>query len=356
MSFFNARRLVILLGNFKITIKLLNRNLVLKRIIVGIILCRMLAVNAFSQDAEFSQFFNAPLYLNPAFAGVGEGPRFCLNYRNQWAALDNAYLSYTASYDQNFEAINGGIGVLMMSDRQAGGLLSTTGISGIYSYQLNLSPKFGLKAGAQFSYVQKRIDAAQLVFAENINPDNGSITGGISADVPDNTSKGIADIGGGVLIYTKSFYAGLSAKHVTSPNESFYSSQISPWPVRVAANIGIEFRSRKNARTAAYFSPNLLFVQQASFRQLNAGAILGVGVVYAGLYFRSAFANSDAVIVMAGLKRGVFKFGYSYDATVSSLESTGGTHELSLVLNFHDSKKVQFRRNTRRFTDCPEIF
>lgn len=321
-----------------------------------IILFRLCNTAVVAQDAEFSQFFNSPLYLNPAFAGVGEGPRFCINYRNQWAALDNAYITYAASYDQHIEAINGGIGVLLVSDRQANGLLTSTGVTGIYSYQLNLSPNFGLKAAAQISYLQKKINADQLVFGENINPDNGSFIGGISSDLPDITSKGLADIGGGVVFYTKSFYAGLSAKHVTSPDESFISSQTSPLPVRVAGNIGIELHSKKGTKTPVYFSPNLLYVQQSSFKQLNAGAILGVGVLYGGLYFRSAFGNSDAVILIAGLQRGVFKFGYSYDATVSNLNNTGGSHELSVVLNFHESKKVQYRRNTKKFTDCPEVF
>lgn len=356
MSFLNACNSRIFQAIFKVTLKLSNSILVQNRAILGIISFLLYSLCIRAQDAEFSQFFNAPLYLNPAFAGVGEGPRFCMNYRNQWAALDNAFITYTASYDQNFNAINGGIGLLLTADRQASGLLRSNSVTGIYSYQLNLSRKFGLKAGAQFSYVQKRLDATQLVFAENINPDNGTVTGGLSTDVPENDSKGYIDIGGGVLLYSRNFYAGLSAKHVTSPNESFYSTGVSPLPVRVAANLGVEFRSKKKSQTAVYFSPNLLYVQQAAFKQLNAGAIVGVGVIYTGLYYRSAFGNSDAVIVMAGLKKGVFKFGYSYDASVSTLESTGGTHELSLVLNFFDSRKVQFKRNFKRFTDCPEVF
>lgn len=330
--------------------------MVLKRAIIGIIFLRLITESVAAQDAAFSQFFNAPLYLNPAFAGVGEGPRFCINYRNQWAGLNDAYITYAASYDQHFDAINGGIGLLVTSDRQANGILTTTGVTGIYSYQLNLSPDFGLKAGAQVSYFQKSIDATQLIFAENIDPNNGTVTGGISSDLPDITSKGIFDIGGGVVFYTKSFYAGISARHVTSPDESFISSQASPWPVYVAANMGIEAHSRKGANTPVYFSPNILYVQQASFNQLNVGAILGVGVLYGGIYFRSDFKNNDAVILMAGLRKGIFKFGYSYDATVSNLSNSGGTHELSVVFNMHDSKKVQFRRNAKKFTDCPEVF
>jgi hypothetical protein len=49
--------------------------------------------------------------------------------------------------------------------------------------------------------------------------------------------------------------------------------------------------------------------------------------------------------------------GYSYDATVSALKGkAGGTHELSLVLNFHDSEKVKSKRHSKAYSRCPEVF
>ena len=327
-----------------------------KPAILVIIMCCIFVNQSKSQDAEFSQFFNAPLYMNPAFAGVNEGPRFVVNYRNQWAALANAFITYAASYDQNFEGIGGGIGIIAVSDRQADGLLVSNSLSGIYSYQINLSRTFGLRAAGQVTFMQKKINADQLVFSDNLNPDNGSIIPGVSSDLPDITSKGIFDLAGGILFYTKKFYGGISAKHVTAPNESFISSQRTSIPLRMGINAGFEFHSKRSARTQSYFSPNALFVQQNSFKQLTIGAILGIGVVYGGLSYRSAFENGDAVILLMGLHKGIFKFGYSYDATISDLDKSSGTHELSLVLNLHDSQKVQSKRSTKRFTDCPNVF
>ncbi|HRN93135.1 MAG TPA: type IX secretion system membrane protein PorP/SprF [Chitinophagales bacterium] len=37
-----------------------------------------------AQDVVMSQFYSAPLYLNPAMSGIAYGPRFTVNYRNQW--------------------------------------------------------------------------------------------------------------------------------------------------------------------------------------------------------------------------------------------------------------------------------
>src|SRR5471030_2677540 len=92
------------------------------------------AKNAKAQDPQFTQFYANPLYLNPAFAGTARCPRICLNYRNQWPNLSGTYVTYSASYDQHFDALSGGIGVLVTTDDQAKGTLKTTTASFIYSY------------------------------------------------------------------------------------------------------------------------------------------------------------------------------------------------------------------------------
>ena len=43
-----------------------------------------------AQDPQFSQFYAAPLYLNPAFAGSAQEARVGINYRNQWPQIDDA--------------------------------------------------------------------------------------------------------------------------------------------------------------------------------------------------------------------------------------------------------------------------
>ena len=62
-----------------------------------------------------------------------------------------------------------------------------------------------------------------------------------------------------------------------------------------------------------------MFIKQGDFGQLNVGAYAGFGVVFAGVWYRQALSNPDAVIFLVGVKKGIFKFGYSYDVTVSGL-------------------------------------
>src|SRR5210317_1639480 len=102
---------------------------------------------AAAQVPEFSQFYATPIYTNPAMAGTGQcqrgggGGRAVLNYRNQWPSLPGTFVTTAASYDQHFEEINGGIGLMAVRDVAGEGLLTTTQFSAIYSYQLVVTRK-----------------------------------------------------------------------------------------------------------------------------------------------------------------------------------------------------------------------
>jgi hypothetical protein len=64
-----------------------------------------------AQDAHFSQYYANPIYLNPAFAGLERCPTVHSNYRNQYPEL-GVYQSYSASYDQYVDKLNGGVAVM----------------------------------------------------------------------------------------------------------------------------------------------------------------------------------------------------------------------------------------------------
>src|SRR5436190_1753150 len=69
-----------------------------------------LTANVFAQDPEFSQYYAAPLYLNPAFTGTTNDHRFIANYRNQWPSVAQGYTTTAFSYDYNLHDLNSGFG------------------------------------------------------------------------------------------------------------------------------------------------------------------------------------------------------------------------------------------------------
>ena len=56
--------------------------------LVAVVMLMGLPVKLQAQDPQFSQFYAAPLYLNPGFAGTTPYIRAGANFRSQWPSLD----------------------------------------------------------------------------------------------------------------------------------------------------------------------------------------------------------------------------------------------------------------------------
>lgn len=315
-----------------------------------------------AQDPIFSQFYAAPLQLNPAFAGNTYAPRININYRNQWPDLNNAYITYAASFDQFLENLNSGFGLMILSDDAGQGLLKTNKISGFYSYRLQVDRDFFIKFGVEGSLIQTRFDWDQYLFGDAIDPTFGSVSpGGLPYPTeeirPESLSKAYFDISSGLLLYNPFFYAGVSVKHMNTPDEAILgvnSNLNTGLPMRLTAHGGMEITLREGnkRRLPAFVSPNIMFIKQGDFGQLNVGAYGSLGFAFVGAWYRYTFTNADAAIVLAGVQQGIFKIAYSYDVTISGLSGkTGGSHEISLVINFDLNRPRRIDYN-----DCFRMF
>jgi len=304
-----------------------------------------------AQDPEFTQFYANPLYLNPAFAGSLKCPRFVMNYRNQWPSLTGNFVTTSASYDQNVQTIQGGLGLLVMNDRAAQGTLNTTTVSGMYSYAQNISRKFTIRAALQASYLQKSLDWSRLTFGDQIDPRKGFIYN--TNDVQRGGTVKAIDFSAGLVGYSDRFYGGVAVHHLNEPNESLIlgtSRLPMKYTVHAGALIPIEKKSRDND---ARLSPNILYRRQGEFQQLNLGLYVQKGPLVAGVWFRGLLFGQtyrDAFIATLGIQTDVVRVGYSYDVTISELTpSTGGSHEVSLGINF----ECRAKKKRMRAISCP---
>ena len=326
---------------------------------VVFLICAFSSNDLKAQDPEFTQFYANPLYLNPAFAGSARCPRLVFNYRNQWPGIADTYITYSASYDQHVDAISGGLGILVTSDQAGEGTINTTNASLIYSYYLPITKAFSVKLGVQAAFAQKNVDWTKLTFGDMIDQKLGFING--TNEVQPNTTNGNLDFSAGILGYSKSFFIGGSAHHLTEPNESFYEGSPSPLPMKITVHTGAIIpmgrpspksrrrrRRNRNALPESSISPNVLYQKQEDFQQLNLGLYVTKGPVVGGLWYR----NKDSFIVLVGLQTTNFRFGYSYDVTVSKLSNaSAGSHEVSMTVQFN------CRPKRKRFTpvSCPSF-
>lgn len=304
---------------------------------IFLILLMIQGANAYAQDPEFTQFYANPLYLNPAFAGSHTCPRINMNYRNQWPGITGDFVTYSASYDQFVYGIKGGLGLLVTNDQAGEGTLKSSTVNAIYSWIKPINRKVSFSFGFQASYLNKTLDWSKLTFGDMIDPKRGFVTP--TSEVPGPNASHNFDVSTGVLVFSKKFFAGFAAHHLTEPDESMMGEG-SPLPRKYTAHAGWMIPVNSQGEET-FVSPNVLYRQQQDFRQLNLGMYVMRGPIVGGLWYR----NEDSFIILLGIQKDIFKIGYSYDVTISRLSNkTAGSHELSFALNFKCKKPpVKYR-------------
>jgi type IX secretion system PorP/SprF family membrane protein len=337
-----------------------------RQIVLGSLLfCFVLTLQA--QDPVFSQFYSAPLQLNPAFAGTTYAPRISLIYRNQWSVFEGGFQTYAASYEQSIERLNSGFGVSVQSDNAAD-IYTTNNFKAVYGYRVQINRDWAIKLGVEAGLIQTNLNWDKLIFGDQLDEIDGYDEDNpiLSEEVrPENLNKSSFDVGAGLLLYNRGFYAGLALHHLNTPDESLLEINQNlnvGLPMRMTFHIGgqITLEEGNKRNPGAFISPSLIVIRQGDFGQINGGALVGFGKFYGGLWYRHAWSNADAGIATLGYRHGVFRIGYSYDATISDLAAeasgTGGTHEISFLISLDDSQSLKRRRKKAELNDCFKIF
>ncbi len=313
--------------------------------------CGLAALPLKAQDPQFTQFYHAPLYLNPAFTGTTEEFRLAGNYRYQWTAIDAQFMTTTVAFDYSAPTIRSGFGLLIQHDK-AGGFLTTTGATGLYSFLVPLSDQWHLRLGLQAGVGNRQLDFSQLVFVSQVRPDEADVWEGGSSG-----SRWFADFAGGAVLYSRHFWGGLAVHHLNRPNTSFFPGDNATLPLKISAHVGANLPI-STLNGDLYLLPAALYRQQGPVSQLDVGARLAferfpliLGVAYRGIPFKKNFNSTqqDAVAFSTGLRTGQFTFGYSYDLTIAGIRPySGGSHEIAIVYEWATK-----RSRSRRGISCP---
>lgn len=324
-----------------------------------------------AQDPQFTQFYAAPQYLNPAFAGSALAPRITANYRNQWPAITN-YVTTMVGVDHYVERFNSGVGLLVLNDNQGQGRIQSTEIGLQYAYQFQVSETSFVRLGLQGSYVNRNINYFGLTTGDQFT-DRGFITGSVSVDptlqggMPKNK---YLDFSTGGLFYSDWFWVGASAHHINRPDQGFFVGGRDRLPMKGSIHAGLRIPLAGYTGLAdeldreISFSPVILYKFQGKYDQLDLGAYLTyspltLGVYYRGIPFKKydqTLNNHDAIALLAGYRMDKFSIGYSYDVTISTLGNSGGSHELSLSYIFEkpEGRRGGVRKRSKKLP-CPKF-
>jgi type IX secretion system PorP/SprF family membrane protein len=310
------------------------------------LLCEV-AVTA--QDPQFSQFYAAPLYLNPALAGSTGQARAGLNYRNQWPAMDANFTTMSAYFDYFIEDKNTGVGVLLTQDKAGLSGLRSTSLALQYSYEFKITEQLGFRPGLQAAVFNRNVNFGRLTFASQYNPDTGEFDGISGESLGGGSSRTFVDLSAGGVFFTRVAWLGFAANHLNKPNQSIVGDTRSPLPIKYSVHGGFKFfmkpgvnktYSRPIERSIA---PAVQYRHQGQFDQMDVGLYftfepLVIGSWYRGIPFKNinGYVNNESIVLLIGFvklgAKDALNIGYSYDYTISKLgPGSGGAHEFSLV-------------------------
>ncbi len=326
----------------------MNTNFI-KLILSLVIVCFAIKSNA--QDIHYTQFYQAPIYLNPAMTGHIDGTyRLNLLYRSQWATVTTSGAVYTtpsASFDVNIgkrtQKNSFGLGGTVLNDQTAGGITNLTMLFGAaYHWGIEPTETHYLSLGVQGGIIQKRIDFGSLLFGEQFDGDLFNPNLPSNEQFP-NTSISNTDMRLGLIwssfLDNVTFRIGGAYMHLMEPDETF--NQISTLPARLVVHGDAKF----GLGGRFFAEPHFLYMNQGSASQLNINSHIGYVAsldfeAYAGLGLRAG----DAMLMMLGGEFKGVRFGFSYDLNTSVLRlaSNGvGAYEFSIGYVGNVARKVQ---------------
>ncbi len=337
----------------------------LKIFFLVVVIGSFMSSNLKAQDQQFTQFYASPILLNPAMAGTSVQSRVAMSYRNQWAALPKAFVSYNVSYDQFISQVKSGIGVTVRHDRAGTGGLSYTAASLQYAYEINITRKISIRPALSVGFGSTYLDVDRLTFSDQLaREDDGAST--LDPDRARFVQKPVnyPDFGAGVVLYSEKFWVGGAVKHINEPVQSVTGGETTlPKKVNVHGGLRLKLNDLSAFSGRQYIVPAFNYQSQGSFDQLDLGfyyeyAPMTIGLWYRGLPLLKSneydYLNHDALAVLIGYEINNMKIGYSYDLTISKLgANSAGSHEISWVMEW--ASKRNKKRNKRRVMPCAKF-
>jgi type IX secretion system PorP/SprF family membrane protein len=332
-----------------------------KRIIVYTIsMLLIIGFNGKSQDFQFSQYHESPLYLNPAFTGLGKMHRLTLNSRIQWPSLPRAYVTNALAYDYNLDYLSSGFGLMLTRDVAGSGNLGNTNASFLYSYRVAIGKKLVLSTGLQFAYNFTGLNQNGLTLGDQLL-DNRGVS--FDSELANIQNIQFFDFSGGVLLYSERIWAGIATHHLTQPEMSLIGDS-NPLNMKISFHGGIRiplYRGPKKLDNISSIAPSFVYKRQGINDQLDVGFNwhydpISAGVWYRGVPFGKTDPNEnlydrDALIFKFGLIFPDFQAGYSYDFTISEFGgASGGAHEISIIFDFEAKLR---KKRKKEFIPCP---
>lgn len=316
-----------------------------------------------AQDPHFSQYFAAPMTLNPALTGAGVTDwRLAGVHRAQWwGSYVPPFTTTGVSIEKNISTgrdtkSNLGFGLSMVSDASNGGLLKNNFFSfaGAYHVAFDGEGKSVFSGGIMATYANRMLDAGKFLFQDQYGS-MGFQRATPTADPVAVLSRNYWDVNAGLHYsneFTKWGYdAGVAIFHASRPSEGVYNNSSYSLDSRISVQAGAHFYLDNKDR----FHARLLTEIQGQNTLYTIGGVYGIAFLDEtirsfdlGLWHRFG----DATYPYVGVAGNNWQAGLSYDIISSQVRSSYNSvqsMELSFIWQFKGKKAVAQDRRTVAF-------
>jgi len=280
------------------------------------------------QDPIYSQYFNNPMLLNPAFAGSNDRLYAGVAYRAQWAGITGGPVSY--NFNSHIALVGNKVGLGLMAVQDQLGDIKNTTVGTTYSYRIKLRHSTSFSFGMQTGFTRYTTDPNAVKLFNNPDPAFNQFT-----ETKFNT-------GVGLLLQSEKFLLSLSVPRMLPSTVSSQGGQ------------SIQVYSQTYYLYSAYsfflserwqFRPSVLLrAAQGTPLSADLNANFNIDRKYTAGVFTRSFTTYGALVQLVMQN---YRFGYVFEVPGKGSALNFNTHEISLalsldVLKSHDHSVTGF--------------
>ncbi|SFD70116.1 type IX secretion system membrane protein, PorP/SprF family [Algibacter lectus] len=313
-----------------------SKEIQMKKIFIYLFLT--VIANAYSQELNLPVFTQHlaenDFVISPTYAGIGDNLRLRANGLTQWVGIKDAPDNQSLYADFRI-ADRSGVGVSLYNDRN--GYTIQTGAKFSFAHHLILDyySKQYLSFGISFNINNFRIDVDKF----NTTIENPVIDPFVTDDRK--TSNQNFDVG--ALYRNHGFFLSFNANNVLAKQIEDFRALEPNLLLNYQIYSGYTFEGPK--KSGIEFEPSIFYQMFASDKRSATDINFKMrkfsrneDYYWAGISYR--FLNDQLmkplnIGPMAGFKKNIFYFGYSYQVTMNGLSSyNSGTHVITIGLDF----------------------
>lgn len=266
-------------------------------------------------DVHFTHYWALSSFYNPAASGSADKLNIMGTYAMQLSGFENSPKSMFIGADAPLPFLKNahslGVGLL----NETIGLFTNQNIYASYAYRLKL---FGgkLSVGGQFGLLSETFNPSGIELGQDAN----------DPAFPTSEADGNhVDLGLGVFYQHPWFYAGLSAKHITSPLIMLGETN------EIQVDASFYFMCGGNIKLR-----NPLLSIQPNLQVMTDGTSLRTDITLRGTYLIKekqfyggiTYSPSTSVTFLFGGEINSIRFGYAYELFTSGVGAANGSHDL----------------------------